>query len=591
MPSDRIDHPLLYGVPTPTAQTRWSLRSAEPAGSRPLVDRVLAARGLDDPAQRDAILNCSLLSLHDPATLPDADKASRRILDALAAGETIAIYGDYDVDGITATATLYHTLRALDPNASVLTYVPHRLDEGYGLNDNAIRELAEQKRATVIVSVDCGITAISPARTARELGVDLIITDHHNPASDGSIPEPFALVHPRAPGSLYPFHELCGAGVAYKLAWRLAVLHAGRPDGKASEPVRRLLLDLLAFTALGSIADVVPLVDENRVLTRFGMGRIKHSPFEGLRALVAASGLDSDKIDTDDVGFRLAPRLNACGRMGHAADAVELFTTATGARAEELAAQLARQNTDRQTTERRIVEQASQMAEAAGMTSPGTRAIVLRHADWHPGVVGIVCSRLAERFARPTLLLCDDGTTVKGSGRSITGFNLHAGLDACAEHLTKYGGHDAAVGMALESDRFDAFARAFIDHANRELCDDDLVTHLKADCAADASELTPETVEQLDELRPFGRGNPKVRLALEGAEIDRDAATFGGQAKHLGVHVRGVSGPALRCIAWNRGDDAPRMTRGRRIDLVVTPKLSSWSGKVEPVIEDWRPAE
>ncbi|MEO1534402.1 MAG: DHHA1 domain-containing protein, partial [Planctomycetota bacterium] len=349
--------------------------------------------------------------------------------------------------------------------------------------------------------------------------------------------------------------------------------------------------DLLAFTALGSIADVVPLVDENRVLTRFGMGRIKHSPFEGLRALVEASGLDSDKIDTDAVGFRLAPRLNACGRMGHAADAVELFTTATGERAHELAAQLARQNTERQSTERRIVEQAAQMAQDAGMTEPGTRAIVLRHPDWHPGVVGIVCSRLVERFARPTLLLCDDGETAKGSGRSITGFNLHAGLDACAAHLTKHGGHDAAAGMALDSNHFDAFARAFIDYANSELTDDDLVTHVKADCVADPSELTPDAVNQLDELRPFGRGNPKVRLAIHGATIDRDATPFGAQAKHLGVHIKGETGGALRCIAWNRGDDIPQMKRGRRIDLVITPQLSSWSGAVEPVIEDWRPAD
>ncbi len=572
---------------THTAPTRWTVRSDETPGRRPLIDRVLAARGLDDPARRDELLNISLRQLHDPKLLPDTDRASRRILDALASNQTIAIYGDYDVDGITATATLYHTLKALDPNASVITYVPHRLDEGYGLNDHAIRELADQG-AGVVISVDCGITAVEPARVARDAGVDLIITDHHNPSSDGTLPEPFALVHPRAPGSAYPFAELCGAGVAYKLAWRLAVLHAGRPDGRANEPLRKLLIDLLAFTALGSIADVVPLVDENRVLTRFGMGRIKHSPFEGLRALVRASGLDSDKIDTDAVGFRLAPRLNACGRMGHAADAVELFTTATGSRADEIADQLARQNTERQATERRIVEQATEMAEQRGMTEPGIRAIVLRHADWHPGVVGIVCSRLVERFARPTLLLCDDGDTAKGSGRSIAGFNLHAGLDACADHLLKYGGHDAAAGMAVASDRFDAFADAFISHANTELSDDDLVSTIHADCEASADELTVDAINQIDELRPFGRGNPKVRLLLRDVPVDRDAAPFGSNAKHLGVHVG--SGPSLRCIAWNRGDDCPRMKRGRRIDLVLTPQVSSWSGRVEPVIEDWRPA-
>ncbi|MEO1584542.1 MAG: single-stranded-DNA-specific exonuclease RecJ [Planctomycetota bacterium] len=568
--------------------TRWSLRSDEASGGRPLIDRILAARGLDDPEVRQSVLHASLLSLHKPSDLPGTDRAARRILDAIAGGETIAIYGDYDVDGITATATLYHTFKHIDPDARVITYVPHRLDEGYGLNESALRELAESRSASLVISVDCGITAIDQARAAKDLGVDLIITDHHNPRSDGLMPEPYALVHPRAPGSEYPFHELCGAAVAYKLAWRTAVLHDDRPDGKAHEPTRRLLLDLLAFTALGSIADVVPLVDENRVLTRFGLERIRHSRFEGLRALVAASGLDSDKIDTDAVGFRLAPRLNACGRMGHAADAVELFTTATGQRAEEIAAQLAKQNTERQATERRILEQAIDAAESAGMTEPGCRAIVLRHADWHPGVVGIVCSRLVERFARPALLLCDDGTTAKGSGRSITGFNLHAGLDACSHTLLKYGGHDAAAGMAVDSARFDEFAKAFLAHANSTLTDDDLVTRISADCVASLDELTPESVALIDQLKPFGRGNPKVRLVLRGVTVDRDAATFGNAAKHLGVHIG--SRPSLRCIAWNRGDDCPHMKRGRTIDLVITPQVSSWSGQVEPVIEDWCPA-
>jgi single-stranded-DNA-specific exonuclease len=579
----------------PAQRRRWRLASEEPADGAPLVERVLRARGLDDPAAAAAVLNPTLLAMHPPEELPGIDAACRRLLAAAAGGERIAIYGDYDVDGITATAILYHTLRLIAPANAPVTYVPHRLDEGYGLNTGALEELAASG-VRLVVSVDCGITALAEAERARELGIDLIITDHHNPRSDGSLPSALALVHPRLPGSAYPFGELCGAGVAYKLAWRLAVLHAGRADGRVGEAAQSLLIDLLAFAALGSIADMVPLVGENRVITRFGLSRMRTARFEGLRELIAASGLDGAKVDADDVGFRLAPRLNACGRMGHAGDAVELFTTAAGPRARAIAAQLHEQNTARQATERRITEQACELAEASGMTGPDRRAIVLRHAEWHPGVVGIACSRLVDRFARPVLLLCDDGAGCKGSGRSIPGFNLHAGLAACAGHLRTFGGHDAAAGLSLESAGFDGFAEAFIAHANATLAPDDLVNELRIDCEASTGELTLDGVSTLDRLRPFGRGNPRVRLLLRGATISREPETFGAAARHLALHLAAHpgpgtgEGPSLRCIAWNAGDRRATLRRGQRLDAVITPQVSSFSGRVEPVVEDWRPA-
>ena len=355
---------------------RWKRRGAGPSDPAmdvgPLMARILRCRGLGDAAAAELFLSPLLKHLHDPSLMPDLDRAAERMLAAAKCGETIAIYGDYDVDGVTATAILYHTLRHICPAAKVVTYVPHRLEEGYGLNPEAIAELADGG-ATVIVSVDCGITAVEPARVARERGVDLIITDHHNPPADEAmLPPAFAVVHPRRPGSQYPYGELCGAGVAFKLAWRLATMESG--GARVSESTRELLLELLGLCSLGVIADVVPLNGENRVIASFGLKRIKHSRLEGLRALVEASGLAGENVEAEDVGFKLGPRLNACGRMGHAREAVELLTTATGPRAIEIATQLSRQNDERRSTEQRILEEAIELAQAAGMTGPDRRA-------------------------------------------------------------------------------------------------------------------------------------------------------------------------------------------------------------------------
>ncbi|MBZ0171517.1 MAG: DHH family phosphoesterase, partial [Phycisphaerales bacterium] len=371
-------------------------------GRADLLEKVLAVRGVTDAR---AFLDPSLLHLHEPGLLPGIDRACERLLAAARAGEPIVVYGDYDVDGMTATAILYRVLRALEPGADVSTYVPHRLEEGYGLNSAAMLELSG-RGARVVVSVDCGITAHEPARVAREVGLDLIITDHHNPPDGGeTVPEAYAIVHPRLPfaGAAYPFGELCGAGVAYKIAWRMATMHEG--SERVAGPVRTLLLDLLALAALGTVADVVPLVDENRVITRFGLSRCRTTAITGLVALIEAAGLAGEAIDSESVGFRLGPMLNASGRMGHAAEAVELLTTEDRSRADEIARGLCELNEERKRTQLKIFEQAVEMAEAAGMTGDDRRAIVLAHEDWHPGVVGIVCSRLVERYSRPAVLM------------------------------------------------------------------------------------------------------------------------------------------------------------------------------------------
>jgi single-stranded-DNA-specific exonuclease len=591
-------------MPTLRGLTRlWNLPievgiAATVAGLDPVVARVLAARGLADPGAAAAFLEPTLRQLHDPGLIPDLDRAAERTLAAVRAGERVVIYGDYDVDGVTATAILYHTILTICPTADLRTYVPHRIDEGYGLHSAAIAQLASEG-AKIIVSVDCGITAKAPALVAKQCGVDLIITDHHNPpASLEDLPEAFAVVHPRRPDSAYPFGDLCGAGVAYKLAWRLATLHCGsdRVDGR----LRMLLVELLAFAALGAIADVVPLIGENRVIARFGLQRIKHSSFVGLRALVQAAGLAGEDIDSERVGFILAPRLNACGRMGHAREAVELLTSAPPERAAQIATQLTCLNDERRATEQRIADEAATMAQDRGMTGPDRRAIVLASEGWHAGVVGIVCSRLVERFCRPTILLSrgEPGEPVDGaagivqchgSGRSIDGFNLYEALHACAPLLLSFGGHDMAAGLRLEASRLEEFTAAFTAYTNERIPAERLVHSLRIDADAEIAELTPRAVDGLGLLAPFGRGNPTVRLRLRGVQLVNRPEPLGREGKHLAFTVR--QGPAmLRLLAWSWGTRKETFAPGSALDVVITPKLNRWNGRVsvEPELLDLR---
>jgi single-stranded-DNA-specific exonuclease len=562
---------------------------------------VLAARTLAGPTDAAAFLSPSLLQLHEPSLIPDMDRAAERVLGALERGEQVVIYGDYDVDGVSGAAILYHVMRAIRPGADVRTYVPHRLEEGYGINSEALAQIAAGG-ARLVVSVDCGVTAIEPAREARRLGLDLIITDHHNPpARAEDLPNAHAVVHPRRPDSQYPFDHLCGAGVAYKLAWRLATMHAGGP--RVAAPMRVLLLDLLPLAALGVIADVVPLTGENRVIAKFGLGRIKQSGgarsdcLRGLHALVAASRLDSDRVDSYDAGFKLAPRLNAAGRMGHAREAVELFTTADAARSEELAAKLTEQNNQRRSVEGRIFEQACRMAEEAGMTGPDRRAIVLAHEEWHAGVVGIVCSRLIDRFCRPTILLQRRPAEqlCHGSGRSIEGFNLHDALRSCSAHLAKFGGHDMAAGLTLPEAGLAAFTEAFVEAANAALGADDLVPLVTVDCEASLRELTVAAVEELRRLEPFGRGNPPVQVVVRGVTPASPPQFIGAHGKHLSFTIRDGRGGGrhtlMRLVGWNWGQWLEHIRPGEGMDVVIEPRVSGFNGRmsVEPRLVDLSP--
>lgn len=564
----------------------WRVRPNSAPGAS-LVKRVLAARGIVDPD----FLRPSLKRLHDPSLLPDLDRAAERILRAVRAHERMVVYADYDVDGVSAAAILWHMIRALDPGAPVTTYLPHRLEEGYGLNAESIARLCETN--DLIISVDCGVTAVAPAQIARDRGVDLIITDHHTPPADeAGLPPAFAVVHPKTPGrTAYPFADLCGAGVAFKLAWRLATLASESP--RARPDLQKLLVELLALASMGVIADVVPLVGENRVIARFGLDQIKRSSLAGVRALRDESGIAGDDVEAADIGFRLGPRLNAIGRLGHAREALELLTTADGARAGEIARALTGWNDKRRKTESQISEHAASLAIGLGMTKPDHRAIVLCDESWHRGVVGICCSRLVGLYCRPTILLQRDGDLCYGSARSIDGFDLHAALHACREHLESFGGHAMAAGLKVRADRLSEFTRAFVECANARLAPADLVRRTTVDSECRIEELDMDTAEAFRALAPFGRDNARPIVLLRGATVASAPRALGKTGKHLVFDLRHGARP-LRVKGWNwvgiLGEAGIALRPGDAVDALVLPEINQWNGQrtVEATLEDLR---
>ncbi|MGH7176502.1 MAG: single-stranded-DNA-specific exonuclease RecJ [Tepidisphaeraceae bacterium] len=552
---------------------------AERLKTSPLVAQILLNRGLSDPQQCSEFLHPSLKCLHEPALIPNLTLAADRIARAIRAGEKIVIYGDYDVDGITATAILWHAIRLL--GGMVEYYIPHRIDEGYGLNSEAVAQLC-RAGAALIVTVDCGVTAIEPAKVARECNVDLIITDHHD--LHETLPECCAIVHPRLGGD-YPNPHLCGAGVAFKLAWGIGIAMNGA--ARVSEPFRAFLMEATALAALGTIADVVPLVGENRVLAHFGLSGLKSSKLSGIRALIASAGLDGQKLDCYHAGFVLAPRLNACGRMGHAALAVELLTDASESRAIEIAKYLDEQNRARQSIEKRILEQALAQVAQRKMDGSNSRAIVLAGEGWHAGVIGIVASRLVDRFHRPAILVAPNDGLGQGSGRSIAGFHLCHALDACGKHLEAYGGHEMAAGLKLRMENFEVFRDAFIEYARATIAPESLMPELFLDGLAELKHVTESVVNEIKRLGPFGHGNRKPLLCCRNVELTAPPRRVGKTGDHLQLFVR-QGDTRMKCIAFGAANLLDRLTPGIHIDLAVEPQLNEWNGRrsVELAVKD-----
>ena len=552
--------------------------AAADAGS--LITQLLTGRGLSEQSMIHAYLEPKMSDLHPPEMIPGLTDAADRIIAAIKANEPIVLYGDYDVDGTTGTAILWHALTLAGHTPK--TYIPHRIEEGYGLNREACETLGDGG-AKVIVSIDCGITACEVADSLRTRGVDLIVTDHHK--AQDELPDAFAIVHPGLTRE-YPNPHLCGSGVAFKLAWAVAQRLNG--GDRVAPEFRELLLEMMPLVALATIADVVPLVGENRVITRFGLERMPVSRLAGLRALIEVARLDGKPIAAVDAAFRLAPRINAAGRMQHAELAVELFTTGDKQRAAEIATFLDKHNTERQSTERKVTKEAIAQVDEQQLATEGRRAIVLA-GDWHTGVVGIVASRIVDRFHRPVVVISLNGETGQGSARSIANFDLSTALSECNGSLLSYGGHAMAAGIRIEPDNIPTFTDQFVEVANGKLTGRDMVPKLKLDAEVPLSALTLEAARTLQQFAPFGEGNPEPRFCTDSVELAAEPRTVGKNGDHLQAVFR-QGGVTVKSIAFRQASRIDKLRQHRACRVAFKPIINEFNGRtsVEMQVIDFK---
>lgn len=575
---------------------RWRIHTHDPeriafleryAGVSPVVAQLLVCRGVCDPSEVRAFIDAKLSCLRDPESLPGLPQAADRLHAALANRKKIVIYGDYDADGMSATAILYSCLRLL--GADVSWYVPHRLEEGYGLNCEALRTLAGQGSA-VVVTVDCGIGSCAEAELAEQLGVELIVTDHHQLGD--RLPSAAAIVHPALPGSGYPFGGLCGAGVAFKLAWGLC--QRASQAKRVSPAMREFLLSAVGAAAIGTVADVVPLIDENRILVRHGLVSLRQRPVPGLAALMQITGLDKKaELSAEDIAFTLAPRLNATGRLGQAALGVELLTTQAAERASALATYIHELNTMRDRLERSVYLAAHKQAKEQ-FAPDCDPALVLAGTGWHPGVIGIVAGRLAEKYHRPVVIISWDAAGTKpgvGSARSAGGLPLHQALAACSHHLLSFGGHAQAAGLKIQESRLDAFRSEFCEFVASALSEDARIPEICIDAEAVLSQLTLQTVQQIEQLSPFGQGNPRPILCASSVRLAEPPRRMGESERHLSLKLR-QHGVTMRAVAFGQGEAADELARLEvPLDVAFRPVINDFRGRrnVEVQLVDWRP--
>ncbi len=571
------------------SSTIWKVTPGDEAAARdlaselsisPVVAQLLINRGYGEAQAARKFMRPSLDDLYDPEDLSGMSEAVARIWTAVSRGEKILIYGDYDVDGMTSTALLYHLFSLL--SARVSYFLPTRLVEGYGLHADRMRDFKEQG-VDLIITADCGTGAHEEAQLAKQLGMDLIVTDHHEP--EGPLPEAVAVINPKKDGSKYPFRDLAGVGVAFKLAWAVAKSFSGQK--KVTQEFREFLLNAVGLVALGTIADVAPLVGENRVFTSHGLAALVNTRLPGLRALMNVSGLQ-DKLTARDVAFRLAPRLNATGRLNEPQLGFELLTTDSFGRALEIATELDAKNKERQAIERTILVSARQRLTEDFDPSTG-RAIVLAGDDWHIGVIGIVASRLAEEFYRPAVLMSVEGDVARGSARSIPGFHLLDALKSCDDLLLAYGGHAQAAGITMETRNIGRLRDA-LNAAAGVLAEEDLVPTLSVDAEIPLSSVNTALVRQLDFLAPFGEGNPQPIFATSGVAVAGRVKRVGSDGQHLSFFARG-DGVSFRAIAFGWGELADRLAgHGGPFRIAYEPRLDEFAGggQTQLVVKDIR---
>lgn len=556
----------------PVKNRHWKIRECDPfvvdrlAGELalpPILARLLVNRGIDERVLAERFLSSTLAAIHDPFLLSGMDRAVERLSMALHAGETVCVYGDYDVDGVAATALLISFFRAI--GMTCFYHIPNRIDDGYGLSADGIRKIADAG-ASVIVTVDCGISALEEASFCASLGIDLIITDHHMPGP--VVPSACAVINPLQPGCRFPFKALAGVGVAFNLmiALRSRLRGKGFFNGRAT-PNLREYLDLVA---LGTIADVVPLADENRIFVKYGLKELTAAARPGVRALKEAAGVTGD-VGYGAVGFRLAPRINAAGRLEDAALGVELLLEKEWVRAVAMAADLNENNAARQALEREMLDDALAMVRG-NPAMRGRKSIVLASEEWHPGVIGIVAARIVDTYHRPTVLISLREGSGKGSGRSIPGFHLHDALKACSDHLEKFGGHRHAAGLTIDEAMLESFVGSFEAIASGLLDADDLTPVLSVDAELLPEEINLELVDALSMLEPFGMGNPEPLFVARGMEVLERRIL---KEQHLKLTLRSgdLSFDAIGFAMAGKTVDC------NKVDIVFSPGVNRWNGR------------
>lgn len=568
-------------------QKQWQIRPADDRREElakklrvsPLLAQLLINRGLTDAPAAAAFLRPRLSELISPERLPGIDDALARIKRAITGKEKITIYGDYDVDGITAVAILFQILTLLGANVDY--YIPHRIEEGYGLNTGAVRAIAKAG-ASLLVTVDCGITAQASAKLAGELGLELIITDHHRP--DAQLPPALAIVHP-AIDPAYQNQDSSGSMVAFKLGWAVAneFKTGSRLDGK----IRDFMLNATSLAAMGTIADVMDLRGENRILASFGLKSLPDCKLAGVQALISSAELTGKGLDSFDIGFRLAPMLNAAGRLGHARLAVELLTSDNPSRAAQIADYLKDQNAKRQRIERKIFRAACEIITAKGLNHPDRKTIVLADENWHTGVIGIVASRIVDKFSRPAIMLNSAGELAKGSARSVPGFDILKAISACSRYLEGFGGHEMAAGVTLRPENVAGFADDFEAHAKKNLAGEAGVPELHIDALAELSEFSYHTVNELRLLGPFGQANPQPMFATKGVRLCSPPRRVGAAGDHLQLAITDNTN-SVRCIAFRFGRLEKKLLENEFFSVAYSAQLDTYNGgkNVQLVVRD-----
>lgn len=533
----------------------------------PLVARMLVLRDIRTVPDAEQFLHGGVHYYNDPYLLDGMLPAVERIRKALQNDELIRVYGDYDADGVSSTSLMAHLLKGL--GARFDTYIPHRIREGYGLNRSAIK-LAKEQGVALLITVDTGISAAQEIAYSQELGLDVIVTDHHEPPE--ILPQALAVINPKKPGCPYPYKHLAGVGVAFKLAHAI---------------LDRLPEELLEFAALGTVADLMPLTGENRLIVKQGLLRMQDSTYAGFRSLIGVSGIDNKEVTASHIGFSLAPRINASGRLEAADIAVKLLTTSDEKEAEQIAFELDMLNKERQLIVEDMVKEAFVLAEqqqAKGLD----KVIVVAKEHWNVGVVGIVASKIVEKFYRPTLVLSIDPQTgmAKGSARSIAGFDLHKALTACEEMLDHYGGHQAAAGMSLNSSHLEAFTHKLNELAAAVLTEQDFIPLLKADAACSLSDVPIASIEQLEKLAPFGMGNPAPRFMFTDLSLS-DIRTIGKEKQHLKLALSQMKEEvscSVEAVGFGKGSLAGLIAPAAKVDVLGELSINEWNGVRKPQI-------